>query len=219
MQGELVGKRERNKRANRAAILEAARQVFMTRGYDAVTIRDIIRATPLAAGTFYNYFPDKESLFRTLVEERMFLLTARVSAVRRSATSLETFVLNAYRTAFEEICSDRELFQLIWRNEQKVRSLYDGTVFGDSIRSLKTDLLDAVDRGLLPPGNIDYLAAVLFGAAYEMSRQLLEGDAPDPDRAARFTAEVFLRGLVPALRPESASLIRKGPIKLKGAAR
>ena len=53
------GKRARNKRANRAAILEAARRCFLEHGYDAVTIRDVIRLSGLAAGTFYNYFPDK----------------------------------------------------------------------------------------------------------------------------------------------------------------
>ncbi|MGH8481879.1 MAG: helix-turn-helix domain-containing protein, partial [Nevskiaceae bacterium] len=51
-----AGKRDQNKRANRAAILDAARRVFLERGYEAVTIRDVIRQTELASGTFYNYF-------------------------------------------------------------------------------------------------------------------------------------------------------------------
>ena len=43
----MTGKRARNKQANRAAILEAVRQVFLERGYDAVTIRDVIRCNRL----------------------------------------------------------------------------------------------------------------------------------------------------------------------------
>ena len=60
------GKRERNKAQNRAAILDAARDVFTELGYDASTVRDVIRRTRLGSGTFYNYFPDKESVFRAL---------------------------------------------------------------------------------------------------------------------------------------------------------
>lgn len=79
----MAGKRERNKQANRAAILAAARACFVERGYDAVAVRDIVRRTDLAAGTFYNYFPDKESVFRALLEERINTLTERLTRLRR----------------------------------------------------------------------------------------------------------------------------------------
>ena len=53
------GKRAMAKAANRRAILDAARLVFARIGYDAACIRDIIRQTSLASGTFYNYFKSK----------------------------------------------------------------------------------------------------------------------------------------------------------------
>ena len=49
---EPAGKRERTKLANRAAILAAARAVFAQMGYEAASVRDIIRRTELASGTF-----------------------------------------------------------------------------------------------------------------------------------------------------------------------
>ena len=49
--GEPLGKREQTKAQNRELILEAARQVFAELGFGATTVRDIIRATPLASGT------------------------------------------------------------------------------------------------------------------------------------------------------------------------
>src|SRR5439155_26452791 len=52
------GRREATKQANRPAILDAARDVFAQLGYGAATVRDIVRRTDLATGTFYNYFPD-----------------------------------------------------------------------------------------------------------------------------------------------------------------
>ena len=64
-----MGRRDDTKAANRAAILEAGREVFAEHGYDAIGVRDIVRGTALASGTFYNYFPDKEAVFRAIVEE------------------------------------------------------------------------------------------------------------------------------------------------------
>ena len=60
---------ERTKAANRAAILDAAREAFGELGYEAVGVRDIVRRTELASGTFYNYFPDKDAVFDALIVE------------------------------------------------------------------------------------------------------------------------------------------------------
>jgi AcrR family transcriptional regulator len=59
-EGNHAGKREQTKLANRSAILEAGRQIFAELGYEGTTVRDIIRRTELASGTFYNYFKSKE---------------------------------------------------------------------------------------------------------------------------------------------------------------
>src|SRR3954454_17390478 len=79
-----AGKRERTKAANRAAILEAARGVFGESGFGAASVRDIIRRTDLAAGTFYNYFPDKPSIFTALLDDVGAEARRRVQAARRS---------------------------------------------------------------------------------------------------------------------------------------
>ena len=59
-------KRIENKLRNREQILNAARLVFLEIGYETCNIRDIIRRTNLASGTFYNYFKTKEEVFIAL---------------------------------------------------------------------------------------------------------------------------------------------------------
>jgi AcrR family transcriptional regulator len=71
-----VGRREDTKAANRAAILAAGRELFSALGYDAVSVRDIVRRTDLASGTFYNYFKDKDEIFEALVRESFDQLAA-----------------------------------------------------------------------------------------------------------------------------------------------
>ena len=80
--------------------------MFGELGYGAHRVRDIVRRTDLAAGTFYNYFPDKESIFRALVEEIGDEARRRVRAARRSAASADDFIEDGYRAYFEFIVED-----------------------------------------------------------------------------------------------------------------
>lgn len=47
---------------NRAKILEAASALFRARGYDAVTVADVMHAAGLTHGGFYGYFKSKDEL-------------------------------------------------------------------------------------------------------------------------------------------------------------
>lgn len=189
------GKREQNKQANRGAILEAAQRLFLERGYDAVTIRDVIRQTELASGTFYNYFRTKEDVLRALVEEHVQALTAELRRVRGAARSLDEFVQGAYLAAFTAIAEDPVLYNLMMRNESAVRSLYAESVMGLSTRALRDDIQDAIRRGIMPPLDAGYLAAAFFGAGYEMGRILAESPRKDPAAAAAFATRLFLGGV------------------------
>jgi AcrR family transcriptional regulator len=54
---------------SRAQILRAALKLFSTVGYNGTSMRDIARAARVSTGNVYHQFPDKESLFRTLLDE------------------------------------------------------------------------------------------------------------------------------------------------------
>ncbi len=49
-------------------ILQTARYLFYTEGYESVTVRQIIEAVGIAKGTFYHYFTSKEELLNALVD-------------------------------------------------------------------------------------------------------------------------------------------------------
>jgi AcrR family transcriptional regulator len=54
---------------SRAHILEAALQLFSTIGYHGTSMRDIAEKAGVSTGNVYHQFPDKESLFRTLLDQ------------------------------------------------------------------------------------------------------------------------------------------------------
>ena len=55
--------------AKRRQIIEGARAVFLTQGFDAASMNDIARAAGVSKGTLYVYFKHKEQLFEAIVEQ------------------------------------------------------------------------------------------------------------------------------------------------------
>jgi AcrR family transcriptional regulator len=190
-----LGKREQTKAANRAAILSAAREVFGDVGFGAASVRDIIRQTELAAGTFYNYFPDKESIFRALVEDVGAEARRRVQAARRAAGTPREFVEDSYRAYFEFIVEDPANHAFIARNFGAIRALFDDKQVPLGTDELADDLRAAIAAGQLPPVDVEYCAHVMIAVGLELGLRLIERDPPDVDGATRFAADLFLRGL------------------------
>ncbi|MER5300686.1 TetR family transcriptional regulator [Streptomyces lasiicapitis] len=57
-----VGRRERKKAATRQALADAALNLFLQHGYDAVGIRDVADAADVSTTTLFKHFPVKEAL-------------------------------------------------------------------------------------------------------------------------------------------------------------
>ena len=63
------GLRARKKAQTRELIAAAARRLFEKRGFDAVTVAEVAREAEVAEKTVFNYFPTKEDLFYSRLEQ------------------------------------------------------------------------------------------------------------------------------------------------------
>jgi len=189
------GKRERTKAANRAAILAAALDVFAEDGYEAAGVRDIIRRTDLASGTFYNYFPDKEAIFRALVEDTGREARRRVRAARRRARTAREFVEGGFGAFFEYIVEDPQRFAFMRRNLDTLRTRFGDAVLPAGTDELAEDLRAGIAAGHLPPMDVDYCAHAMIAVGLELGTRLAERSPPDVDGATRFASALFLGAL------------------------
>ncbi|WP_327159012.1 TetR/AcrR family transcriptional regulator [Streptomyces tubercidicus] len=57
-----MGRRERKKAATRQSLADAALRLFLERGYDQVSIKDIAEAADVSTTTLFKHFPGKEAL-------------------------------------------------------------------------------------------------------------------------------------------------------------
>jgi AcrR family transcriptional regulator len=78
-----VGLRETKKLQTRQAIAESAMELFVTRGFEHVTVAEIAAAAGVSEKTVFNYFPTKEDIFFDEVPER---LAALADAIRSRAS-------------------------------------------------------------------------------------------------------------------------------------
>jgi AcrR family transcriptional regulator len=189
------GKREQTKQRNREAILQAAAEAFLAMGYEACSVRDIVRRTELATGTFYNYFPDKESVFRALIDEHAGRIAGVVREYRRRAEDGESFIRLGFSAYFGELARHPVSFELARRNETVIGHLYDVPMVELAMGQLLADTRAAMERGWLPAVDAEYLAGSFMGVAHEVGRVMTGRRPMDPEGAAAFATGLFLGGL------------------------
>ena len=193
--GRPIGKREATKANNRQAILNAAREVFAELGFGETTVRDIIRRTGLASGTFYNYFRSKEEVFQALNDQLALEVRPALAQVRREAETFEKFVGDTFRIYFEYVGRDRTGFAMARRNAGHQRIRMDSPEVVAGFEELRADVRRAVETGLAPPIDADYLTSAMIGTAFEMAEVMLERETVDAAGAAGFATALFLGGI------------------------
>lgn len=188
------GKREQNAAQNRAAILHAAREAFCELGFGATTVRDIIRRTDLASGTFYNYFPDKEALLRELIEDFQIELRRRVHEAREAAETLEDLLRSAFRACFEIFVEDQLFLQLVMRNAGEIEEVISVKALDPAVADLANDLRAKARDGVVPPMDFDLIALSAVAVGSELAFRAVRTQA-DVETATDFATDLFLGGI------------------------
>jgi AcrR family transcriptional regulator len=86
-----LGLRERKKQRTRRAIADAAKRLFLKRGFEQVSIAEIARAADVSEQTIFNYFPRKEDLVYERMDTFEQELLAAVGQRPESESALRAF--------------------------------------------------------------------------------------------------------------------------------
>lgn len=79
----IAERREREKLATRKKILDAARELFLAHGYDAVTMRKIAEKIEYSPTAIYVHFEDKDSLIRELCDTDFGWFAAKMARIAK----------------------------------------------------------------------------------------------------------------------------------------
>jgi AcrR family transcriptional regulator len=198
-----TGRREQTKLANRLAIMEAAREVFAELGFEAATVRDIIRRTNLSVGAFYNYYRSKDEVFAALADDGARRFRPILHALAAQATDFESYLRAAVRAYFDFLKAEQE----VWRLSQPagesighVRNTPEIIAVFEEVRSV---FADAMERGLAPKIDLDYLAASCIAVAREIGDRMMERRPVEVEPAVDFVVRLILGGVRALPRFES----------------
>jgi AcrR family transcriptional regulator len=160
--------------ARRDALLDRAFELFATRGYAALSMRDLAKALGVTTGALYHYFPSKEAMFEAAVRRRAAAdvaeatggLDPRATDAERLAALMSTLVrrFSALQDTLRAVLDFHAQ-----RPEPDARAFIDDViasyraplvaVFGEPLGAVALSLmLGALTQQLLSPGSVDVRA-------------------------------------------------------------
>ena len=180
------GRRERKKAATRAAILEAAQTLFLERGFDQVSVREVAELADVTPKTVFAHFPRKEALAFSDEGERHDRLVAAV-ADRAPGTSISDALAEHYRA---------ELAAMQTEPQRRVLELMEATPslveYAERMWLRHEDALAeviAADLGLTEPS-----VEIRLYAHFALQIQLHASREPEPEASIRAGFELLDRG-------------------------
>ena len=194
-------RQEREKEAVARAILDAARDLFVTEGYRNVSIRKIAERIEYSPAAIYSYFPSKDDIFFALAEEGFRILCEPNPSCAGLTDPLQA-IRGTFWRIYEFSTTHPEYFALMFVDRNVPRISRDWQRFG-FVREMRAQIgkviHHAVDTGVFPSGtNPDAVFRILLTAIVGASlSRLCDRAAPgeDVDALARDTLEATLTGL------------------------
>lgn len=192
----LDGKRARLKAENRQAILEAARGVFARTGYEATTVRDIIRETELAAGTFYNYFKSKEEVFQALASTSAAQFRPLLRQVRANTDTFDAFISGAFRAYFQFLSDENEeAIKMGAPHMVLIGVRVDTPEMQAVFEEIRSDVETMLNKQSALNVDAEYLAAAAIGIARDLGDHMLMRRPVNVDEATQFATLLLMSGI------------------------
>ena len=77
-----LGRRARRKEQTRQQIFQAAMKLFEQKGIFSTTVEEITEAADVGKGTFFNYFPSKETILTAMAERQLSVIERYVEKAK-----------------------------------------------------------------------------------------------------------------------------------------
>jgi AcrR family transcriptional regulator len=107
-------RRERKKIETKEKIFKAALSLFLEKGFENTTVEEITEKADVGKGTFFNYFPRKESILSYLGEKRMEAIQEAFRETLSEDLAIEVIL--------------KRIFEILVRENKKEKPLVKGMV-------------------------------------------------------------------------------------------
>jgi len=182
----------------RIALVEAARELFIEKGYAETTTPEIVAAAGVTRGALYHHFEDKKALFRAVIEREAGMVADEIEIASEagSGTARGAFVLGT--GAYFDAMAERGRTRLLLLDGPAVLGaetirLIDAAHAGESLMEGLADLFAAHEK---TPDQLDILADLL-SAAFDRAALAIEagGSRKDYEKAIYALIDCLVGGL------------------------
>jgi len=195
IEGERNGRR---KPESLARLKEAARRLFVERGYDATRPQDIAREAGLGHGTFYLHYPDKRACFLSFVEDARLELDNHLRACRAANASLEQRIAVTLTAIYEYADSHPGVLRAAMTDERMIDA--DGEETPPLLMQWGrewADMMRSEDGGACRSYDADIIGQAIVGALHQASREC-HRSGRSRDALVKNLTEFLTRALKPS---------------------
>jgi AcrR family transcriptional regulator len=189
----------RRSRETRTRLIDAAREIFLEKGYDSATTREISERADLGAGTFYVHFRDKRAVYDSLVRRANREMHQQWLDARKPDMSLEEQVVAALRISFAYFRENADLARLFLIEGPPVDAEYTMMLHSGIGVELRTILKSGIEAGRVSEIEPTVLSTVIMGISAVMGRWLL---SPEPPENADEIEEAIIRFCLRGMQPD-----------------
>lgn len=190
----------------RAQILEAAFEEFSAKGFKGATIKSIAQVAELQSpALIYWYFPDKEALFREVLESRIPVLRT----VRDPAGLLDLppekvlpTIARGYLSTFDDPAAQRMVRLMVGEamRRPEIAEIFGNTVIKRVLGFLKSYMARQIELGRLRPHDVRASARAFMGmllpqAGGKVFFPAIREDGLTDEEHIQAAVGIFLRGL------------------------
>jgi AcrR family transcriptional regulator len=184
--------------STKARILDAALDVFSSKGYHDSTVDEIVEASATSKGSVYFHFPNKQRLFMALVDRFADLLERRVvEAISEQEIGIER-VRAALQACLETFGKYRLLAKVLLVQAAGLGAAFEQKrqeVLNRFAELVETYLAEAVEVGDLEPLDTEVVSHAWIGAINAVVIRWVYTGSPTPDRILSTLLPVLLRGV------------------------
>ena len=138
------GQRERNKRDKLLRIRNAARELFVSKGYDDTTTREIAARASVGMGTVFTYADNKRDLLFLVANEDLAEVMRRAAEESlREETMIES-LLTFFRRHYEYFAQQPELSRLMLRE----MVFYDSGMQANRFKSMREGFMYSINESV-----------------------------------------------------------------------
>ncbi len=179
-------------------ILAAARKVFKEKGYDGITIADIVKEAGVAQGTFYLYFSSKRDAFLALSQQLDQAAAMTVSGAYDPALTFEERLRALTKAGFECGKRNADLVRLVHFGADSMPIDVQAEFLKNSpqIGTLTQVFEQAIEAGDMEPMDPEITARLIWGMVKNACVEaFVLGDERDAQRLEDGVARLIINGL------------------------